>query len=872
MAGLGVALMQPNDAQACRQFCTEILQTFRHWGPAEQRMLFEQLPLAFQRLYFWFALSNPGLEESLLRTLHPEGPLMLHLATWQSPAFVFPLQQLPPRALRSALLSLGMGSKSYGYGFAGAGGEIGVGNGRSGLRGRTAGDEDLGSCWFGLLGRERVALAPSGDVEGVALTALEYSLTCLINFLVSGQPLYLDPRARGAGSSAGVLPGSQGAGAMRGPAGAYGSGPPGGAGVGGAWPPPGSSTGGFGAGAGAGAPWGAPGSSAGFSGQRGAQRPGAVSVAFERLLLAHLKAHLQHGEYELAYAHEPVVSRFLLHLIHEFLIAPGPPEEALPLSLRGSTLGSARLHDIREQPGPLHAARIVAIHVLANPALRRGCEEVRASSAVGGRGYPERSAARLTREVALLGPSLLRLVEELLARATLRRQSGLGMVTSLTRLWLVLLQPWKAERLLAWYSSVRSPSPQLDGPVKAVAASVSATVGRMLHLDRSLDVALLGLEPEVALGAPEPPVPRATPWDQQAGDSRMVSAAAIRLVAGAGDAQSWASYVESFQGAYHLAETVLTTPLHEQLCLQLCRHLAGPEAAAAAASAALAATGEASGDAQPADATAAAALRQRHLLESGPRAPELLRQRPVIAALKALAQALLCFTDPQLLETLAALPQYSGQQQQLSEGFGGLGGSALRVPVFAEGTALRPEFVLAVSMVWAALLAASAAAPTSASHELQPLLFAISSQLQHAPAWARERLPAMEDADQHRVFAQGVLMEQARRAGARGFHLGAGGASAAAFSAGAAGDEHWSLSAEEVQFVGSEWQRPLRGGEWESLLLVAYWLASMIDWLLGREARATACGPVPQTEWPRMFANVNFIGCVLIALLLALLW
>eukprot|EP00928_Gymnodinium_smaydae_P069951 TRINITY_DN538_c0_g1_i2.p1 TRINITY_DN538_c0_g1~~TRINITY_DN538_c0_g1_i2.p1 ORF type:complete len:708 (-),score=141.02 TRINITY_DN538_c0_g1_i2:49-2172(-) len=253
MAGLGVALMQPNDAQACRQFCTEILQTFRHWGPAEQRMLFEQLPLAFQRLYFWFALSNPGLEESLLRTLHPEGPLMLHLATWQSPAFVFPLQQLPPRALRSALLSLGMGSKSYGYGFAGAGGEIGVGNGRSGLRGRTAGDEDLGSCWFGLLGRERVALAPSGDVEGVALTALEYSLTCLINFLVSGQPLYLDPRARGAGSSAGVLPGSQGAGAMRGPAGAYGSGPPGGAGVGGAWPPPGSSTGGFGAGAGAGA-------------------------------------------------------------------------------------------------------------------------------------------------------------------------------------------------------------------------------------------------------------------------------------------------------------------------------------------------------------------------------------------------------------------------------------------------------------------------------------------------------------------------------------------------------------------------------------------------------------------------------------------
>eukprot|EP00913_Durusdinium_trenchii_P028149 g26393.t1 len=68
------ALQLPGEAESCRRFCHEALQT-RHVGPVEQRQLYERLPWLMQRLHGWFSLSNPGLEEAILRTFHPQGPL-----------------------------------------------------------------------------------------------------------------------------------------------------------------------------------------------------------------------------------------------------------------------------------------------------------------------------------------------------------------------------------------------------------------------------------------------------------------------------------------------------------------------------------------------------------------------------------------------------------------------------------------------------------------------------------------------------------------------------------------------------------------------------------------------------------------------------
>ena len=67
-----------------------------------------------------------------------------------------------------------------------------------------------------------------------------------------------------------------------------------------------------------------------------------------------------------------------------------------------------------------------------------------------------------------------------------------------------------------------------------------------------------------------------------------------------------------------------------------------------------------------------------------------------------------------------------------------------------------------------------------------------------------------------------------------------------------------------------EWQRPVRGGELEQLL--CHYLANAIDRMLGRCPLMTPCGPVLQTEWPRVFGNWKFTLFLTLALLMAVLW
>ena len=59
----------------------------------------------------------------------------------------------------------------------------------------------------------------------------------------------------------------------------------------------------------------------------------------------------------------------------------------------------------------------------------------------------------------------------------------------------------------------------------------------------------------------------------------------------------------------------------------------------------------------------------------------------------------------------------------------------------------------AVSITWAALLSAASVV------ELQPLLAAVSRQLQHSSLWVAGNFPALEDTNKHRPFAQTVLQE-----------------------------------------------------------------------------------------------------------------
>merc|ERR1712216_165048 len=123
-------------------------------------------------------------------------------------------------------------------------------------------------------------------------------------------------------------------------------------------------------------------------------------------------------------------------------------------------------------------------------------------------------------------------------------------------------------------------------------------------------------------------------------------------------------------------------------------------------------------------------------------------------------------------------------------------------------------------------------------------------------AWKEARpMPALEDTDRHRPFADEVLREMGLTPGVKRSASGRLAAPAPSEPAspyapdraasfiipGVTGSE---LS--QAQFVGSEWQRPVREGELENLLQAAYWLADLIDRVLGREPRTTSCGQVPQ--------------------------
>lgn len=868
MAGLAAALSQPQDEPACRQFCAEALASAQRWGPAEQRALLDQLPVAVQRLYVWLSMSkSAGLSEALLRTFHPAGPLISHLASHGSPAFVFPLRKLPPRTLRAAVLST---SGAGGHSMSAAGLQAYF-NSKS---------NSFGSGLFGLLGRGRVVLTPSGDIDGIALTAQEYVLACLVHYLGEQGP---GDAWNGVGGGFGVRS-AMGASALGGAGsgmlgavagGAMASTMAGGLGGAMAMPVPGVP-----------AAW----------GSRGMMRvPGLISATYERLLLAFLRAHLRHSEYEVAYAHEPQEARLLLHMLHEFLLAPQPPGEAVPASLRGE--GAARLdasratHDFRAQPAALHGVRLLALHVLANPALRLGCEEALGPGVAAGYGV---RAARLTREVALLGPPLIRFIAELLTCMTVQRQAGVDAVTSLTRLWLILLQPWKAPRLYAWYMTVRDPEPKLEPPQgTAGGVHLPAAMGRGLQHDRNVDIALLGLEPEMPPEGQEPPPPQLPQGTEMAVDPQgagglagmvgLAPVAAIPLLPGAGDAQSWRSYVANFQEAYNLVVPFLTTPIHQWLSLQLCCYCAGlsgdawrkalagivvPEAADFVGAAAGAeAGGEGAAAAPPAYAGAGVSAMVPTLGLSAAEgrvytAPELLRQRHIIGALKALAQALLCFSDPQLLRVLSELPEQHSPAAEFSTG-GSVPGASTPPPppLFVEGL-LHPELISAVSLAWAGMLAAASV------FELQPLIASVSRQLQHnATMWADGALPALEDTERHRHFALQVYAEFVT---SRPSVSGAGAQEHAASAGQAAGG--FGSPVEQAEFRGSEWQRPVRGSEVEVLLQAAYWLALMMDRLLGREPWVASCGLVPQTEWPRMFANWKLCAAVAVSLFISVSW
>lgn len=789
--GISAALAQPNELEACRRFCTEVLNASRRWGPPEQRLLFEQLPVVLNRLYAWLGLPGVGVEEAILRTFHPTGPLPSHLSVWKAPSFIFPLRRLPPRALRAAVLA----STDW----PGARAVPGV-----------VYRADHGSPWFSLLGPSRLARSPAGGLEGVTMTAQEFVLASLIHYLTCDPSQWPRPPA---------LPGRFGS--MSAFGGGLG-GPPGAAG--GAFGAPGGGAGGMGGGFGG-----------GFGSSSSAMQPaiGNISITFERLLLAYLQSLLPHSVYEVAPAQEPRASRFLLFLLHEFLLAPQPQADALPPDLVSN---SVRL-DGRARPGALHATRLLALHVLANPALQRGCEQA-LGAADGGLGvaagttmahfgsHDVGSTARLTREVALLMPPLVELIVEMLGGPPLGKPFLLETLTSLMRLWLVLLQPWKAPRLYNFYLISRSANPRYDPSELSSGVGSQAGNGfiagsqsggqvmgsgwgaRQGTSGRCVDVALLGLEPEAAsFGPQQMQAPNLALAPEGSGLTRSVSslanlmpgsleyANAIPLVPGSGNAQTWRSYVTMFQGAYCLLEAFLVTPTHRELCLLLCKRLADNRS-----------TNDIIG-----------------------------ARRHIVVAMRVLAQALLCFTDPSLLQVLAELPA----SRQSS--------SAERAIIIEN--VLRPETVAVVSLTWAALLAFHKDF-RDYQNEINPLLCAISRQFGSTPLWQAHGIPPVTEATTHRVFAQKVLSESS--------------AAQPASSEAVPGAAAAAVAAEGPQFRGSEWQRPKRGGEVEFLLLFTYWLAMLIDRMLGRQLMSVAWsasnagwwwGPVPQTEWPRLFAN-----------------
>lgn len=240
-------------------------------------------------------------------------------------------------------------------------------------------------------------------------------------------------------------------------------------------------------------------------------------------------------------------------------------------------------------------------------------------------------------------------------------------------------------------------------------------------------------------------------------------------------------------------------------------------------------------------------------------AQELLRQRHIIAALKAIGQALLCFTDPLLLHVLERLPELPPGHHSVAAEPSMFALDQDRVIGEPGGAKeLRPEAHLAISLAWAGLLGAANV------FELQPLIDAISRQLQQNDA-ARgfATLPNWRDVDHYKPFALKVYNDFANSRPHRPEH-----------EAGDAADamRTFGSPAEEAEFKGSEWQRPVRGSEVEFLLQIAYWSALWMDRLLQREPWVASCGLVPQTEWPRMFANWRWLVAVVLAILVSISW
>lgn len=384
------------------------------------------------------------------------------------------------------------------------------------------------------------------------------------------------------------------------------------------------------------------------------------------------------------------------------------------------------------------------------------------------------------------------------------------------------------------------------------------------------------------VGAPEAPPPRLPPSLAGAASAPGAAGAGASSAGGGSggaagggataivfvvpsEAAAWRSYVEKFQGAYCLLQAFLTAPLHVELLRQLCSSVAGLRPPASAGTGSL---GEVSGLGAWAGGTT-------------PPAAQLLRQRHVLSALRSLAQVLLCFTDPQLLKVLVSLPADAGgatlpAQPLFHEGYGGGGAPEL-----------CHEVSLAICLAWAALLG-GAAVP-----ELRPLLQAASQQLQQLQLelpWALPRKPPpLEASELHKAFALEVITEfedlqraqlpqlpqlQGQGQDQTWWPISATPSSSAqAELPGMEKLPRLPSSLHDASFVGSEWQRPVREGEVEFLLLFAFWLACVIDWGFGRPPKQTLQGgKVPQTEWPRMLANWKLSASLGASLLLSVLW
>lgn len=516
--------------------------------------------------------------------------------------------------------------------------------------------------------------------------------------------------------------------------------------------------------------------------------PGGVSVAYDRLLLAHLCKHLPHSVYE-AVAETPL-AQFFLSLLHEFLLAPEPAQGSLPNEYPFHVI----MQDARLQygPGALHAARLVAIHILANPSLRRGCEQ-------------QHSSAQLTRVAALLLPALVTFVNDLAGGMAVQKQRVcLEPFTSLMKLWLVLLQPWKAPRLHAYYAKILPPQRQEQaGRAAGLASFGAAVLGQKKEGSSSeeVDVALLGLEPEKPAG----PLGGLGSGSGSGATARLPPMVIVPkgevLAPGHGDARSWRSYVQKLHttayGAQTFARVLVPGGAHRDLCWRLTKFLSDSS--------------------------------------KWPNPPDELKNQN-LNAVRVMAQALLCFTDPVLISVLKELPPG-------------------KATLFQAGGLLHADAGASLRLAWAAVLAGSG------HPEIKKIVQAVSRHL--ATSALDALLPPMGDAAAVRVFAKSVL-EEAPPGAIRPAASSSLGTQAAAAPIAQFGPP--------PRFHGSEWERPIRQGEAEVLLHICYTLALLLDWIIGREPRAAHCGAVPQTEWPRLFASRLVFSCVVVALLFIVFW